>query len=130
MRETSTADIRNRRASERGELKAQVIMTLAFFVLVLYLGFKFIPVYIAAYDFDSAMKTQAQYAGSSKPDATIMKELLQQAAELELPIKKENIKIQRTASKLIITADYTVPVKTAFFTYDWRFTEEESAVLF
>jgi len=130
MRETSTADIRNRRASERGELKAQVIMTLAFFVLVLYLGFKFIPVYIAAYDFDSAMKTQAQYAGSSKPDATIMKELLQQAAELELPIKKENIKIQRTASKLIIRADYTVPVKTAFFTYDWRFTEEESAVLF
>jgi len=129
MREPSTADIRIRRASERGELKAQIILTFAFFALVIYLGFKFIPVYIAAYDFDSAMKTQAQYA-SAKPDATIMKELLAKAAELELPIKKEHIKIQRTSSKLIIKADYTVPVSTVFFTYEWHFTEEESAVLF
>jgi len=126
----ATSDIRTRRAHERGELKAQIIFTFAFFGLVLYLGFKFVPVYIAAYDFDSAMKTQAQYSGSQKPDGTIMKELLAKAAELELPIKKENIKIQRTASKLTIRADYTVPVATFFFTYQWRFQEEESAVLF
>ena len=125
-----TADIRIRRASERGELKAQVILTFAFFGLCIYLGFKFIPVYIAAYDFDSEMQTQAQYAGSQKPDATIMKELLQKANELELPIRKEHIKISRTVSKLTIRADYTVPVSTLFFTYQWRFTEEESAVLF
>ncbi len=130
MHAPSTAEIRRRRSSERGELKAQIILTFAFFALVIYLGFKFIPVYIAAYDFDSAMKTQAQYAGSAKPDGTIMKELLTKAAELELPIKKENIKIQRNSSKIVIRADYTVPVATFFFTYRWRFTEEESAVLF
>jgi hypothetical protein len=130
MQQPSIAEIRRRRASERGELKAQVIMTFAFFALVLYLGFKFVPVYIAAYDFDSAMKTQAQYAGGAKSEAVIVKELLAKAAELELPIKKENIKIQRNTSKIVIRADYTVPVSTVFFTYQWRFTEEESAVLF
>ena len=129
MREPSRADIRIRRASERGEVTVKTLISFAVLMFACYLGFKFIPVYIAAYDFDSAMKTQAQYA-SAKPDATIMKELLSKAAELELPIRKEHIKIQRTSSKLIIKADYTVPVSTVFFTYEWHFTEEESAVLF
>ncbi len=130
MKNPQVPPLRIRRRSERGELKAQVVMTFAFFGLVLYLAFKFVPVYVAAYDFDSAMQRQAQYAGSSKPDEAILSELLRKAAELELPITEENIKIRRTSSKLIINADYVVPVKTPFFTYQWRFTEEESAVLF
>jgi len=130
MNSNEARSIRNRRRSERGELKAQVVMTFAFFGIVLYFAFVFIPVYIAAYDFDSAMQSQAQFAGAEKPDEIILQELLAKAAELELPITEENIRIRRTSSKLIINADYTVPVRTPFFTYEWRFTEEESAVLF
>jgi len=118
------------RPSERGELKAQVLMSFAFLALIGYFAWKFIPVYIAAYDFDSAMQTQAQYSGSMKTDAVIMKELLTKAKELDLPIEKSNIKIVRDNSRMVITADYVVPVRTGFFTYNWRFQEEQSAVLF
>lgn len=119
-----------KRRGERGELKAQILLSFAFFALLAFLGWKFIPVYIAAYDFDTAMQTQAQYAGSFKPDAVIMTELLTKATELELPITRENIEIHRDSSRLTITADYTVPVKTFFFTYNWNFKEEQSAVIF
>jgi hypothetical protein len=65
-----------------------------------------------------------------KTNEVIMKELLLKASELELPITTANLKIERTRSRMTINADYVVPVKTPFFTYDWHFTEEESAVLF
>jgi len=116
--------------NERGAITVKTLFCFALLLLLSYLGYKFIPVYIAAYDFDNAIKTQAQYSGSMKTNDVILKELLGKAAELELPITKDNIKIDRSTSRLVITADYVVPVKTAFFTYNWRFTEEESAVLF
>jgi hypothetical protein len=115
---------------ERGEITVKTLFSFASLLFIAYLCFKFIPVYIAAYDFDNMLKTQAQYSGSMKSNEVILKELLNKAAELELPITKQNINIQRSQSKLVITADYVVPVKTPFFTYEWHFTEEESAVLF
>ena len=118
------------RRAERGAITVKTLFSFAFLLFASYMAYKFIPVYIAAYDFDNAIKTQAQYSGSMKTNEVILKELLQKAQELELPITKDNIKIQRSQSRLVITADYTVPVKTPFFTYPWHFTEEESAVLF
>lgn len=115
---------------ERGAANFTTYLSMIVFLLVCYMGFKFIPVYINAYDFDGALKTQAQYSGSMKPDETIYKELLQKAAELKLPITKANLKITRNQSQMTITADYTVPVKTLLFTYNWKFKEEETAVLF
>ena len=117
-------------SSQQGTISVKTLLSFAFLLCACYMGFKFIPVYVAAYDFDNMLKTQAQYSGSFKTNEVIMKELLGKAAELELPITKKDIKIERTRSKLTITADYVVPVVTPFFTYDWHFTEEESAVLF
>ena len=116
--------------AEKGAITVKTLFSFAFLLFTAYMAYKFIPVYIAAYDFDNAIKTQAQYSGSMKTNDVIMKELLLKARELELPITKDNIKIERSQSRLVIKADYTVPVKTPFFTYPWRFTEEESAVLF
>ena len=118
------------RSRERGAFSASTLFAFAVLASSIYFGFKFIPIYIAAYDFDTAMKTQAQYSASVKTDDVILKELLQKAAELELPITKKELKIERTGSRLVITASYVVPVQTAFFTYPWQFQEEESAVLF
>ena len=118
------------KAGERGSTTIKTLISFALLMFMAYLAFKFIPIYIAAYDFDNALKTQAQYSGSQKPDEVIMTELLTKANELELPIREENIRISRTASRLTISANYVVPVETAFFTYNWAFQEEESAVLF
>lgn len=115
---------------ETGAVTVKTLVSFAVLLFICYLGYKFIPVYIAAYDFDNALKTQAQYSASMKTNDVIMKELLLKAAELELPITKGNLKIERTTSRMTINADYVVPVKTPFFTYKWRFQEEESAVLF
>ena len=118
------------RSSQRGAITIKTLFSFALLLFVAYMCYEFIPIYIAAYDFDNAIKTQAQYSGSMKTNEVILKELLGKAAALELPVKKENLKIDRSSSRLTIHADYTVPVETAFFTYNWRFEEEESAVLF
>ncbi len=117
-------------AGERGSATIKTLISFALFIFIAYLAFKFIPIYIAAYDFDNALKTQAHYSGSRKPNEAIVTDLLAKASELELPIRKEDITISRTISRLTISASYVVPVRTAFFTYNWRFQDEESAVLF
>lgn len=122
--------MKQHRTAERGTVTIKTLLSFAFLLFVCYIGYKFIPVYIAAYDFDNALKTQAQYSGSMKTNDVIMKELLLKAQELELPITKKEIKIERSTSRMTITAKYVVPVKTPFFTYQWHFEEEESAVLF
>lgn len=119
-----------RHRQERGAASASTVLSMVLLVVIAYLGFKFIPVYIAAYDFDNALKTQAQYSGAQKPDSAIMSELLAKAADLKLPVAKENIKIERSNSHMTITTEYVVPVKTLIFSYNWKFAEEETAVLF
>src|SRR5688572_31816453 len=104
----------NPHRSERGEITIKTLFSFASLLFIAYLCFKFIPVYIAAYDFDNAIKTQAQYSGSMKTNDVILKELLLKAQELELPVTKDNIKIQRSQSRLVISTDYTVPVRTLF----------------
>ena len=119
-----------RNTGEQGRVTIKTLLSFAILLLGAYLAFKFIPIYVAAYDFDNAIKTQAQYSGSMKTNDVLLTELLTKAQDLELPIKKENLKILRTTSRITISAEYVVPIETAFFTYNWRFTEEESAVLF
>jgi len=118
------------RGTERGAITIKTLLSFAFLLFVSYLGYKFIPIYVNAYDFDNALKTQAQYSGSFKTNEVIMKELLTKASELQLPITRKDIKIERNKSRITINVEYTVPVKTPFFTYDWHFSEEEAAVLF
>ena len=92
-------------------------------------AFVFIPIYVAVYDFTSKVDKEAQF-GSQKSNTAIRKGLLQYGLGLELPIKDENLKVDRTRSKLTVKAEFTVPVKTLFYTYQWQVSTEKSYPLF
>jgi hypothetical protein len=81
---------------------------------------QFIPVRIDAYAFKDAMAEQASFA-STYSDKAIHANLLRRAKELELPIKAKQIVVKRNDYRCTVEANYTVEVKTIFFTYPWKF---------
>lgn len=118
-----------RRGRERGSTGVKLILSLVFLGLLAHTAYVFIPLYIAVYDFDSQIEKEANY-GATKTNDAIVKGLLDYASERHLPIKKENLKVARGQSRITIQANYSVPVKTLFYTYNWDVSVSKEAVLF
>ncbi|HZE88878.1 MAG TPA: hypothetical protein VE404_04980 [Verrucomicrobiae bacterium] len=121
--------VRPVRRGEFGASGLKLFISLIFLALLAHTAYMFIPVYIAVYDFDSQVEREANY-GATKSNEAIVKALVDYAAERHLPLKKENLKIVRGQSRITIDGAYSVPVKTLFYTYDWKIDIKKEAVLF
>ena len=118
-----------RRRGEIGGSAFKVILSFAILAIIAQAAYVFIPRYIAVYDFNSQIEKEAQFGGQ-KTNEAIVKSLLAYAAEKGLEVKREDLKVSRTAARLTVAASFTVPIPTLFYTYDWKVSAEESGVLF
>jgi hypothetical protein len=107
---------------------AKLKMFLSLFVVVagLYSGVKIAPAYFYAYQFQDAVKDEAtrdSYAPKSEED--IQDTLYKKAQELEIPIKKESIKVVRQGNSfsgtVIVHAAYVVHVDLPEYPLDLHF---------
>jgi hypothetical protein len=106
---------------ERGEGRLGCFLWVLLAGLIAYGAFKIIPVKFAASRFADFMNEESAF-GYQKQNPTILRELLAQAQELELPITKEQIEITRTRELITIAVHYEVPIK--FFGqlgFVWKF---------
>ena len=94
----------------RGEGRTGCILWLTFAALVIYGVYKIVPPKIAAGKFNDAMQEQATFA-ATHGNLQIYAELLERAKELELPIARDQLLINRTRESIEIDADYEVPIE-------------------
>lgn len=118
-----------RRRGEFGGSAIKIIISVVVFLLLAQAAYVFVPIWVAVYDFESELEKEVRF-GSQKTNAAIMQSLLAYAVEQQLPVGKENLKIDRTKGELKITANYTVPIATLFYTYNLERSVEQSAPLF
>ncbi|HXY03605.1 MAG TPA: hypothetical protein VEI49_08490 [Terriglobales bacterium] len=106
------------------------IVKLAFGVLVLvaaiYVGATLIPVYYANYELQDMIKTEATLQTyTTKPEADIQMTVFKKAQDLDIPLSKDQIKVQRHGNtgtgSLLIDAPYTVHVELPGYPMDLRF---------
>lgn len=98
-----------------------MILVLLLVVLAL-VAYRLIPVYIDAYHFRDAMRTEARFAAvDEKPHAAIREELCRKARELDLPIEREQIQISKGPDGTTIVTNFTVPVDLSFLLQDVEF---------
>jgi hypothetical protein len=103
-------------------------------VVAIYLGVELIPVYYANYQFQDIVKTEATLETyTAKPEADIQDALYKKAQEYEIPLTKEQIKVQRHGStgvgSLTINAPYNVHLDLPGYPVDLHFdasTENKS----
>jgi hypothetical protein len=115
---------------ERGEGRVGLLISLVVLAIGIFLGVKIIPVRINAYEFGDFIQQECRFAAVRNQDAEVAKRIFAKAAELEIPLKKKDLKIQRTGSEMIISASYVQPIDLKVTVYNYRFQRKERAPLF
>jgi hypothetical protein len=105
---------------------AKLVVGIFAIVAVVYLCAELIPPFFANYEFEDAIKTEAQMSTySTKTEEAIRETIFKKAQELEIPVAKEQIKVQRTgvqnAGSVLIEAQYTVHVDLPAYPLDLHF---------
>jgi hypothetical protein len=100
----------------------------------IYLGAEMIPVYYSNYQFQDDVKTEATLETyTSKPEDAIRDAIFKKAQSLDIPLTKDQIKVQRHGTQgtgsLTISAPYTVHLDLPVYPLDLHFdasTENKS----
>jgi hypothetical protein len=105
-------------------------MKLIFGVLIIaasiYLGVQFVPPYFENYQFGDFVKNEATLETyTSKPEADIRDTVFKKAQDLDIPISKDAIKVQRqgvgATGSVSIQAPYTVHLNLPGYPVDLHF---------
>jgi hypothetical protein len=100
---------------------------LALLGIMIYVGVKIIPVYMAAERMKDAMVTKAGVAQVLK-DEEILRDLVTKAKELGLPLTEENFVVQRDMDRRMMTIKTAWEVEVHFFgdlyVHTYHFTPE------
>jgi len=135
--ETNLVHFRDRRAplhrrSERGEGKLKAIIYLVILLLIIYSAVKIVPIYVSNYQLTDKMLEQARFAVVNRyTEDQIRDNVFKIVQELELPVKRDAIKVLATNSVVKISTEYTIPVDLLFYHMDLHFSpSSENKALF
>jgi hypothetical protein len=106
------------------------IVSLALIGSAVFVGFKYIPVRVAAYEFRDFVERECRHAAVSPDDGQTAKRILEKAKDLQLPLQKKDLKVTRTAREMIITASIEKPIDFKLTTYRYPIRIDERAPLF
>lgn len=106
--------------SRQGEGKLGCIIWLLVLGAVVLVAAKLIPVKIRSAELYDFMEEQAMFAARTSPEE-IKKRILGRAAELELPLDKKNLSVERKAGRVRMRATYSVPIELPGYTFEWPF---------
>ena len=120
------------RRLERGEGKLKAIIIVAVIVLAIYTAVKVIPPYVNDYQLSDKMQEQARFAVVNRyTEEQIRENVYKAVKDLEIPAKREDIKVESTNSVVRISMQYTVPVDLLSYHMELHFSpSSENKALF
>lgn len=111
------------RRGERGEGKFKAVFMLVIVVVGIYCAVKLLPPYIAEYQLSDKIQEQARFAiVNHTTEEQIRNSVYKVIQDLEIPAKKEDIKIVSNDQVVKISVDYIVPVDLLAYHVDLHFT--------
>jgi len=122
------AGIRDHRDSahcsfERGEGRLKAVVVIAVIALAIYSAVKIVPPYFSDYQLSDKMQEQARFAVVNRyTEEQIRDNLFKTVQELEIPAKREDIKVAASNAIVKISLKYTVPVDLFFYHLDLNFS--------
>ena len=115
--------------AQSGEGRVGCIIWFAVLAVGILVGYKTIPVKIAASQLYDFMEEQAKWAATTPPEV-IKKEIFQKAMEYELPLDPKNLSVERYGDNLKMRATFTVPVEFPGYVYYWDFDFQINRAIF
>ena len=104
----------------------KLVLGIFVIVVVVYVGAELIPPYFSNYQFEDEIQTEARMSTySTKPEEAIRESVFKKAQDLEIPISREQIKVQRFGAQgtgsILIETQYTVHVSLPGYPLDLNF---------
>jgi len=111
------------RRLERGEGRLKAILIVVLIVLAIYTAWKMVPPYVNDYQLADRMQEQSRYAMVNHyTEEQIRDKIYKEIVDLDIPAKREDIKIVANNNVVKISLDYTVPVDVLVYHADLHFT--------
>ena len=111
------------RRSQLGTARLKAVLWSAAIVFGVYSTYKILPVYIAEYQLADKMQEEARFAVVNRySEDQIRETIYRETQDLEIPVKKEDIKVLAAVQVVRISLDYTVPVDLLFYRMQLHFT--------
>lgn len=122
----------HQRRFERGEGRLKGILIVVIVVLGIYTAWKVVPVYVNEYQLSDKMQEQARYAVVNRyTEDQIRDNVFKVIQDLDIPAKREDIKVVSNNSVVKISLEYSVPVDVLMYHTDIRFSpNSEDKALF
>lgn len=113
----------HRCARERGEGRAKAIMGTLLLAMFVYTCFKVAPAYMNDYQLKDKMEQEARFAVVNRKSEEDLREIIfREIQELNIPAKKEDIKIDLGGRGVKISLDYVVPLDLIFYHGEMHFS--------
>jgi len=114
---------KSRRRGERGEGRGKAILFTVIFLMAVYAGFKLVPAYVSEYQLHDKMQEQARFAVVNRyTPEQIRENIFKVVEDLDIPAKREDIKVTATPEVVKISLDYTVPVNLLVYNTELHFS--------
>lgn len=106
---------------ERGDVPAGCLVGLFVLAIAVLIGIKATPIMIHVGELDKTIGNLADRAGRRDyQDKRIIRDILNKAEEVDLPVTKESIKIERGRTHFKIWVSYQKDIDFMFYTYHWN----------
>jgi hypothetical protein len=104
----------------------KLLVALGAIAIGVYVGFQLVPPFFANYQFQDAIQNEAVLQSySNKTEDEIRSTIYKKAQDLEIPIREDQINVQRVGSggsgSLAISVTYTVHVALPYYPLDLEF---------
>jgi hypothetical protein len=109
--------------SQRGEGKLKALIYTAILIAGVYVAVKVVPAYVAEYQLKDKMGEQARFAVVNRyTEDQIRDNIYKTIQDLDIPAKREDVKVQSTNHGIEITVSYTVPVDLMVYKTELNFS--------
>jgi hypothetical protein len=109
--------------AQHGGGSAKAIAYTALLVFAVYVAFKVVPPYVSEYQLSSKMDEVARFAVVNRySEEQIRDNIYKEVQDLDIPAKREDIKVTATQQVVKISLDYTVPVDLLVYSTEMHFS--------
>jgi hypothetical protein len=112
------------RIDERGGSKLNLILTLLFMGVMVFIAVKIVPVYFANYQFQDSIESESRFALTGYPKKSaddIREDLWKKAQDLGIPARKEDIRVVVSNGSVDLGVDYSVPIDLSVYQFTIQF---------
>lgn len=108
---------------ERGEGKVKAVIVTLILAFGVFAAVKMVPPYMANYQLSDKIQEISRFAVvSNQSEDQIRDQVYKTVQDLDIPIKKEDIKVSSVNRNVSISIDYNVPIDLKVYQFDMHFT--------